>query len=873
MPYRINLPKIDLIGSLYRYPGLTTDSAEIRGNATAVALSFASGVSGALTVTGIPSSFLIDGITYTSVTDPTLLTGNTFLFNPTTRQITLSQPVTTSGTAYVRASAATYTQAALQLMGALGKYHCLSISISRQWAEQPSASVSFRVPVTLRAAVLENLRPGHTTQILDIGLQVSNLSLREIPASKSNVREVEVNVEFEGSWSGEKLRAQPYLDPSDAQLSPVNYAIGYSDQVLLNGPQTPATTTLQRIASRSGTPLLFPETQVNVPRTGFNELMDWASELTSIAERAESFVYWSSPSGIQLTPWESVQTHTISESQILSEISARVPRAARDLPGTALASFRWQTIGVGPATSQVPRLNPTTYTAEGPYRKIFEWEGAKVEVASGTLFRAESEGSLYQLGNEVETSNPDTRTRWRRRNRAQEVVESGSSDVPLWAINLKETTVNFDVTGYTQSKVRTWTLDGSPVREQVSVYGFAFTAKDLEDAGGSLPASDYWIQIESKDTTYYRDTGTGYYLGYDTRGWRKTRYAQENSKDPETLTAEGPELDLFGFVTLPFTESQGLVLAQLSDYYQTDSFQDYSFAVDDQGNQVLQQDPNYTEPMFVILEETTSFAAELVPNPVDEELPPLVAGRESVTTRTVKPRTTYQSRANLDLTALTGQDIEDQSQNEFYIEVVNNYSSEGAGFDGVAQDDSTTFQQGRPGEAERLPPQYTQQSDSQRDQAIVTNSYHLFSQGYDDTPRGTASFGSVTEETLRKAARSQLYLNNLSRGYSESFSVVFSPQIKEGDKINLFVNGVYRKRRVQSVSHEIKIDGSINLRASQTQLSLVRDPGYPDPVFDVFLRPDVKPQASFRLFRPHYAGRTLRKPVGRNSGLTSRYNL
>lgn len=862
MTFRIDIPASTIQGSEIRIqdPSIV-GGQEIRSALTTVNPVITSGLSTPIDPGNVPTQLYVDGTLYTSVPTEADLTGNTFFFNPNTRQIQLASPLSTSQvTAYLNNSITPRIQSLTRLVSSLKRFHVHSISIDRSWKDQPSAQLVFKAPFPEREKILEELRPGHDYQLLDLGLQISDVQIVESTEVQSDVRELTVTLDFEGKWSGERLRAQPYINPDNLQLGPRNYFNPESSaSTIANGAFIPSNTTLQDIAERSGTPLLFPETSVTVPNNASGEVYDWASELDSLADNAESFVYWSNPNGIQIVPFESVSTHIITEGLLRSEVTTSLPRAARDLPGDINTSCRWQTVGFGVASTVLPKLTPNSVVNEPTYRKNFEWEGANLEIPQGALTIAES--NPFTVISENEQSS-DTRDRWLRRQRTRQVVESGDRSMPSWASNLTETTANFDVTGYTQSFTRTWLLDGEVEREVVEIYGFTFTAEELEAAGGSIDAFSNWQMIEYKDTVHFRAGKVGYYLGYDSQGWRLSRFRQEDKNNPETIGLDpGPEKDLYIVKKLPFAENQSLVLSQFADFYPIDRFANYSFATDAQGNQVLQSDPNYVEPMFVSGEQTIQFAAEFTDNPDDENLPRLVTGKETVTERRIRPLVSNLApwfRSN-SLAALTGTDVGDLNEDEYYIETVNSFSSESTGFDGVAQEDGRDIRKGRPGEAAKLPNRYEQQQLS-RDttNSPAPRSYHLFSEGYDDTPRGSASFpNAVTVGMVENAAKSQLYTNNLQGGLTETFSIIFSPDMREGDKVLLYYNGVLRRRRIQSVSHDIVLDAGINYRASLTTLTVMRDPGYDNPIFDISLRPDVKNSVSFYLFSPLYAGRKL----------------
>ena len=96
-----------------------------------------------------------------------------------------------------------------------------------------------------------------------------------------------------------------------------------------------------------------------------------------------------------------------------------------------------------------------------------------------------------------------------------------------------------------------------------------------------------------------------------------------------------------------------------------------------------------------------------------------------------------------------------------------------------------------------------------------------------------------------------------NQGKKETFDLIYSPQLKEGDKLVMYVNGIVRQRRILSVTHQIKLDGSANCRSSITSVEVARDPGYFDSVFDIDLQPQPRVAYNVRIFKPNYVGRRL----------------
>lgn len=851
-------------------PVTQQSTAVIRYPNSANTISVSGGVSSALPVGANPQVVFVLGRAYYRKPTPSPITLNTFFYNPGSNTLTFSDPGLTASSATVYLSpqpkvADTLTR---NLRTFFGLYPAqVEITLTRTWQDQPSAAFQFKVPYSLKNSVEENLRPGTDFQFLDVALQITSLSIVEAPASQSSIRECLVSLSCSGKWSGVRLREQNYLDPALYDLSIPNQSTSTNNFFLSNGPVIPATTTLQEIALRAGTRLLFPETRVAIPNDGRAEVFDWASEIPNVANNSARFPYWSSSSGVELIPFENVTTHIIRESDLRSGIQTELPPAARDLQAANATNYNWLTINNSAATDTItPLPNPTTFIEEPLYRKNFEWEGNKVQIPTSTLFRAEPDVVRWVIEDEqTSDQRTDTPNRWVRRHRTRKYVESGSIGVPPWGLSIKETSVNFDVTGYTQSRTQTWSIDGSPEREITSIYGFAVTAEQIDSSGGSTSVSAYWTEVERKTTVYRRDPNTGYFLGSDTQGFRLQRFKTEDPEDPETLSLENddPQYALFQFKRVPYIESNSLLLGQLKDYYPMDHFEEYSIVEDSQGNPRIEQDLSYLEPFFVQRERNISFSIDITDNPEDENLPPLVTGKEYIRERTIEPIlgdsvTPYFN--NNSLSALTGQEISNLGENEFYLEHTNEFGSEGAGFDSVAQQNSTTLNTGRPSIAEHLPPRYQQAGQATRDEgaAIIENTFRLFSEGYDDTSRGDASFPSaVTQIELENAARSVLYTNNLNGGKKESFDLIYSPQLKEGDKLLLYVNGIVRQRRILSLTHNIQIDGSANARRSITSVEVARDPGYFDTVFDINFVTEPKPAFSSRIFKPYYAGRKL----------------
>lgn len=212
-------------------------------------------------------------------------------------------------------------------------------------------------------------------------------------------------------------------------------------------------------------------------------------------------------------------------------------------------------------------------------------------------------GDQLQSEGETEPEQGEPRTIFRLKDVKTEEFEEGDDDVTLPPVNtyvLRDLTSNFDETGPKKMVKKTKRKAGQIDSEEITTYGFAYLASDIDIGDGFLYTEEpglYWKPIEYKQTDYYYQdagessfdlvvtpsgegqqnsikyivhpdyaqfasvsaTGSGisfksnveYLVKTVTKGWKLVRFYKE-TENYESTDIDDPYYPLVQFVQIPF---------------------------------------------------------------------------------------------------------------------------------------------------------------------------------------------------------------------------------------------------------------------------------------------------------------------------------
>lgn len=630
-----------------------------------------------------------------------------------------------------------------------------TFSLGYGFESHPNGSLNLKVNKTNLELIREAFMPGNEFTLFGYGLRVSGLNEAPNPESPIFDREYNVSVNIGGKWENYINKLSYLLKRRSSGLN-VIFETGTQDceyngfNSLTNSTGRLRQTTVNEIASRVNVPLFGSLVPVAIPNdTPYYETVSWASLLEERKRISGYFVDYSKESGIYCKSVKTDKTWFLTDNDLLnyngiSFTSLRwnplyvppinlkhKPININNLPGTIQQPVYPLTIK-NENTSIIPKSdefrnvilggNFTYRTSGSPGSRTslnndLSTSGV-ISPVNNTLFGLNLNDPYFKQSNQFSTEDSQDQQKqqqapeWRRKPVITTILRQGDKNPFQPPIGTLENlypreqyhlSLNFDSSGPQKTFVVATSEDGSPISEETYTYGFAFTAAQiggLNEETGELvtPKSlaNTWQLVDYTKVTYLYDPYTGYALGTDTKGWKLSRFSQENDSEPETIykayelrelndfkansNPTGDELDELeseieeisgtinacNFRQIPKVSASRYLLRSFKAVY-ADAAQERSpyetYQVCTPGGKLVTKyvlDPNYVDPMFVAAETSESLTFDFMFNPsyrkmkreheernegrVDEGLaplsfippPPLVTGEETYMRRTIE---------------------------------------------------------------------------------------------------------------------------------------------------------------------------------------------------------------------------------------------
>lgn len=706
----------------------------------------------------------------------------------------------------------------------------------------PSGSLSLSVNgLAQRDAVLAALAPGTEITIEGIGLRTGQASIEQSAIADFPYGKFTISIPLEGKW--QNYVDEPFtlrsLGVDSDTLSATPGECTNADGTTAN-EAIQSNYTLTEIAAGVGAIYEGPEVRVPVPSdaqagefTTFDaEFQDRLRINGAIADYSQSSAIcmkpidagrmWDYRGAILLNKTISQQQGRIESPQQFNRSSALLPPAFSQAVTGAIASL------------------PTFTQREETGGLAIEWENYQL---SGRFSEATETDDLEETLSEA-----SGRDRWIRLQRETEEFEEGDpipTSPPDGAVALKSVSLNYDVSGPTKVLSKTRKLDGLTDLVEQWRYGYTFRAIDIK-VGNELQGSPaaWWEIVEYTRTEYLFDSETGYALGYNRTGYRRSRFKVETEETPETLTLDpgDPSYSLYQFQNIPINERERYQLKQHRDFYKSNNegasargqLERYCLA-DGTVSYRYRRNRNFVEPMFksATSREHSSFAWAGNPDSTDEEtLPLLITGKEEASRSTleIQPGKLRRQRFGANSQEQPGDRDPDR-----YTDYSNLFTAQDPGFSNSLELSNFKDFEGRPGVADKLPPLYEQEveppegnngngdADDQGDRLYLLNT----STTPPDYLGNTISYQwALTLDQAILAAETDAYLEQLENGDRESIAIPWNPEIRPGDRFIYEQMGEVRRRFVLAVRWKPQLLGKTedgHRATGYTELQLARD--------------------------------------------------
>lgn len=699
----------------------------------------------------------------------------------------------------------------------------------------PSGSVTLSVNgLNQKNAVLAALAHGTEIDMEGIGFRMGQPTVEQSAIADFPYGKFRVTIPLEGKW--ENYIDEPFtlrsLGVDSDTLSATPSECTNTDGTVAD-EATQSSYTLTEIATAVGATYQGPAVSVPVPRDA------QAGEFTTLGAEFEEWLRingaiadYSQSQAICMKPIDSGRVWDYRGAIILNDtISQQLNRV--DTPQGFAPSSALLPPAFSQAVTGVVTPPPTFATSEEGGGLAIEWNNYQL---SGEF------NSPTETDDAEETlAEASGRDRWIRRQRETEEFEEGDpspTTPPDGAEALRSVSLNYDVSGPTKVLSKTRKLDGVTELVEQWRYGYAFIANAIAVNGvlQGAPAA-HWGVVEYTRTEYLFDAETGYALGYDRTGYRRSRFKTETEEIPETLTLTpgSEEYKLYEFEQIPILERERYLLKQHRDIYDSVSGESEGqlekFCLPD-GTVAYRyrRNPNYSEPFYkaAVSREHSSFAWRTNPDSTDDEpLPLMITGKEesSRSTLEIQPGKLRRRRIGVGNDEQPGDRDPDR-----YTEYSSLFTAQDPGFSNSLELTSFKDFEGRPGVADKLPPLFAQETeppegdngngddDPSRDRLYLLNT----STTPPDYMGTTKSYQwALTLDQAVLAAETDAYLEQLQNGDRESIAIPWNPEIRPGDKFIYELMGEVRRRFVLGVNWKPRlIDGKAT---GYVELQLARD--------------------------------------------------
>ena len=427
------------------------------------------------------------------------------------------------------------------------------------------------------------------------------------------------------------------------------------------------------------------------------------------------------------------------------------------------------------------------------------------------------------------------------------------------------------------------TIGGKPFRTKTKLYGYRYSAKDINLESGSNGAA-YWGVIEQRKINYIYDNisnlnlnvkavdpatnipfnlvlhpdyvgiadvdvlgsqfsirSTARYLTQIlTVGYRYARFEPETSSNLESIAlAEEPTAILYNFFKIPLEKRTHF---SLKSFRSEISEQNLPFNIDWTRYEELEPrikayvgfdavsysglvgvvtpDINYVEPLYIVRQQEVAIATKRIINPNDIEDVDQSFLMTGEETRTEIIRTPIDQNT--------------------YKEKVSTFSAENGSFEDVTEEIKFKTLSGKMPEAQTVNATWTQEKSTERREFVFTdqvNTKKNYLVSSDLVNIGAPQLDSVSAGSARtiREARSYLASDLRIRGWSEATATKtiawWEPNIKCGDRLKFEGDFFYDSWRVTNVSWELEYCGTNNrfdellVLCQGTQLTL----GYDKP--------------------------------------------
>lgn len=315
------------------------------------------------------------------------------------------------------------------------------------------------------------------------------------------------------------------------------------------------------------------------------------------------------------------------------------------------------------------------------------------------------------------------------------------------------------------------------------------------------------------DTQVFRQNNL-YLVETRTKGWKRFRFQQEDDSR-NTLDKEDEFYRLFKFKTLPSESKTAYRLISTRSLY-SEASNNLPFSVEwveyesleprikelvDSSSDVTQSgkigllypDPNYVEPLTILVESSYNSSFAFTPHPdssLEDPIPPLITGEESY--------------------FKTERKILNASR---YKETLSEFSTQNSGFSDLAEKKTFKDVLGKPPEAtvrkRNWEKQDREQNSNNEDNNVVFYVLNSNDNKY-ATPGESLSFPNAkTQSEAETAAKTQLALSRINSDQSQRTLFSFYNNIRDGDRVVVPKDEFagFGKWRVVSCSWQLEFSG------------------------------------------------------------------